>query len=321
MIAALLLASGTFVATVPWGEYLISWLQRHGFVKQIRADGPSAHEAKRGTPTMGGILMLVPALLIGGVMALDAPRLWAPIAVTAVFAVLGGVDDVRGLRDRAGVGWLARFKFPWQVALALAGGYLLYAFGAPRTVIVPVLGDTIHLGIAYVPLAALVIVSTVNAVNLHDGLDGMAGGTVAMAYVAYALIALGAGGRDLGLALFCAVFIGGILAFLWYNVHPARVFMGDLGALGLGAGLASVALLTEYWLLLPLIGLVFALEAVADILQVSYFKLTHGKRIFRMAPLHCHFELCGWPETRIVLRAWILAAITAALGVVLAMVR
>ncbi len=321
MIAALLLASGTFLATVPWGEYLISWLQGHGFGKQIRADGPSGHETKRGTPTMGGILILVPVLLIGGVMARNAARLWAPLAVTAIFAALGAVDDVRGLKDRAGVGWLARFKFPWQVALALVGAWLLYRSGAPTTAIIPVLGRTIDLGAAYVPVAAFVIVSTVNAVNLHDGLDGMAGGTVAMSFVAFALIALGAGPRNVDLALLCAVFIGAIMAFLWYNVHPARVFMGDLGALGLGAGLASVALLTGYWLLLPVVGLVLVLEVVADILQVAYFKLTRGRRIFRMAPLHCHFELCGWPETRIVLRAWILTAVTVALGVVLAMVK
>ncbi|MCL6429547.1 MAG: phospho-N-acetylmuramoyl-pentapeptide-transferase [Anaerolineae bacterium] len=321
MIAALLLASGTFLATVPWGEYLISWLQRHGFGKQIRAEGPSTHEAKRGTPTMGGILILLPVLLIGGVMARNAARLWAPLAVTAIFAALGAVDDVRGLRDRAGVGWLARFKFPWQVALALVGAWLLYRSGAPTTAIIPVIGRTIDLGAAYVPVAAFVIVSTVNAVNLHDGLDGMAGGTVAMSFVAFALIALGAGPRNVDLALLCAVFIGAIMAFLWYNVHPARVFMGDLGALGLGAGLASVALLTGYWLLLPVVGLVLVLEVVADILQVAYFKLTRGRRIFRMAPLHCHFELCGWPETRIVLRAWILTAVTVPLGVVLAMVK
>lgn len=321
MIAALLLASGTFLATVPWGEYLISWLQRHGFGKQIRAEGPSTHEVKRGTPTMGGILILVPVLLIGGAMAWNAPRLWAPLAVTAMFAVLGAVDDVRGLKDRAGVGWLARFKFPWQVALAAIGAWLLYRAGAPTRVIVPVLGRTIELGVAYVPAAAFVIVSTVNGVNLHDGLDGMAGGTVALSFVAFALIALGAGPRNLDLALLCAVFIGATMAFLWYNVHPAKVFMGDLGALGLGAGLASVALLTEYWLLLPVVGLALVLEVVSDIVQVLYFKLTHGRRVFRMAPLHCHFELCGWPETRIVLRAWILTAITVALGVVLAMVK
>mgnify|MGYP005853247967 FL=1 len=321
MIAALLLAIGTFLVTVPWGEHLIAWLRAKGIGKQIRVDGPQGHELKRGTPTMGGILFLVPVFLIGGVLAVRTPRLLAPIGVTEIFAMLGAVDDWRGLRDVKGYGWLARYKVPWQVALGLLGAGALYLAGAPRAVNVPVLNVSLGLGLAYVPLAALVIVSTINAVNVHDGLDGLAGGTVALAFAAYGLIALSPAGADAPLGLLCAVFIGGLLAFLWHNVHPAKVFMGDLGALALGAGLASVALMTEHWLLLPVIGAVYVAEVVADILQVGYFKLTHGRRIFRMAPLHCHFEQCGWPETRIVFRFWIAAAVLAMLGVALAVAR
>lgn len=321
MTAVLLVVAGTFVATVPWGQHLVAWLQARGVGKQIRVDGPQGHEAKRGTPTMGGVLFLVPVLLVGGLIALGEPRLWVPIAVTVAFAVLGAVDDVRGLIDAQGYGWLARGKFPWQWALGFLGAGALYLAGAPRTVSVPFLRAPAALGLGYVPLAALAIVSTANAVNFNDGLDGLAGGTSALAFAAYGLIALAATEADLPLALLCAVFVGAILAFLWYNVHPARMFMGDTGALALGAGLAAVALMTEHWLLLPLIGGVFVAEAVSVILQVGYFKLTKGRRIFRMAPLHCHFELCGWPETQIVLRAWFAAAVLAAVGVALVVVR
>ncbi len=321
MIVALCLAIATFLATVPWGEGLIGWLRARGIGKQIRAEGPQSHTVKRGTPTMGGVLFLVPVLAFGALLAWRTPRLWAPLAVTLMFGALGAVDDLRGLRDVQGVGWLARWKFPWQAALGLAGGTLLYLAGAPHTVTLPFVGRAFDLGLGYIPAAAFVIVGMANAVNFNDGLDGLAGGTSAVAFAAYGVIALTAVRSDPALGLLCAVFVGGILAFLWYNVHPARLFMGDLGALALGAGLAAVALMTELWLLLPLVGAIFVLEVVSVILQVGYFKLTHGRRIFRMAPLHCHFEQCGWPETQIVLRSWIVAVLLGLLGVALAVVQ
>lgn len=321
MIAALLVVAGTFMATVPWGGHLVSWLQSRGIGKQIRVDGPPGHEVKRGTPTMGGILFLLPVLLIGAVLAVRAPRLWAPLAVTAGFAVFGAVDDLRGIRDRQGYGWLARAKFPWQVGLGLAAGVALYLAGASRSVQVPFMGSALNLGLGYIPAAAFVIVSMANAVNFNDGLDGLAGGTTALAFSAYGLIALAGTAFDLPLALLCAVFVGALLAFLWYNVHPARIIMGDVGSMGLGAGLAAVALMTEHWLLLPLVGAVFVAEALSVVMQVGYFKATKGRRIFRMAPLHCHFEMIGWPETRIVLHSWVLGALLALAGVLLAVQR
>jgi phospho-N-acetylmuramoyl-pentapeptide-transferase len=287
--SALALAIATFLATVPWGHGLALWLQAHGIGKQIRVDGPQSHEVKRGTPTMGGILFLGPVMIFGSLLAWHAPRLWGPVAVTLMFAALGGVDDLRGLKDRQGVGWLARWKFPWQVGLGLAAAVLLYLAGAPTRVAVPLTGRAVELGWGFIPAAAFVIVAMANAVNFNDGLDGLAGGTTAA-------------------------------AFAWYNVHPARMIMGDLGALALGAGLASVALMTEQWLLLPLVGALFVLEVVSVILQVGYFKITHGRRLFRMAPLHHHFELSGWPETQVTLRAWIVAIVLGLLGVALARV-
>ena len=321
MIPALLLAVGTFLVTVPWGDRLIGWLWSQRVGKQIRSDGPQAHEAKRGTPTMGGLLIVAPLLFIGGLLGARTPRLWAPIAVTLVFAGLGAVDDLRGLRDVQGVGWLARYKLPWQLALALASGAALYLAGAPRTVIVPVAGWSLSLGVAYVPIAAFVIAAMANAVNFTDGLDGQAAGTALPAFASFGLIALTAPGADSDVALLCAVFVGALLAFLWYNVHPARVFMGDTGALALGAGLAAVALMTQHWLLLPIIGAIFVCEVLSVVVQVAHFKATGGRRIFRMAPLHHHFELGGLPETQIALRFWIIAVVLAMLGLVLAVVR
>lgn len=322
MIPALMLVLlGTFLATVPWGGPLISWLQAHHIGKQIRADGPQTHEAKRGTPTMGGILIVVPVVIIGGLLALGEPRLWAPVFVTALFAVLGAVDDMRGLRDASGVGWLARYKFPWQLMFSFVGAIALYLAGAPQTLSVPVLGWSLYIGVLYVPMAAFVIVSMINAVNFTDGLDGLAGGTTLMAFAGYCQIATAPANANPPLALFCAVFIGAIFAFLWYNAHPARMFMGDIGSLALGAGLASVALLTTHWLLLPIVGAIFVAEALSVILQVGFFKLTGGRRLFRMTPLHHHLELSGWPERHIVMRFWLLGAVLSVVGIALAVMR
>jgi phospho-N-acetylmuramoyl-pentapeptide-transferase len=321
MIGALLLVVGTFLVTAPWGDRFIALLQRLGVGKQIRVDGPTSHEVKRGTPTMGGILFLAPVLIVGGALAVGRPRLWAPIAVTAVFAALGAVDDIRGLRDVKGVGWLARFKFPWQVLLSLVSAVVLYYAGAPRWVSLPFVQSPFYIGLGFIPLAAFVILCTVNAVNFTDGLDGLAGGTTAMAFAAYGLITLTAMGADTSVALLCAVFVGGILAFLWFNTYPARVFMGDIGSLGLGAGLASVALMTEHWVLLPLVGAIFVAEVVSVVLQIAYFKYTHGRRLFRMAPLHHHLELTGWAETQITFRFWLVGAALAMAGVALAVMR
>ncbi len=321
MSAVLLMAVGTFLVTLPWGGPLINWLQAHGIGKQIRVDGPRSHEVKRGTPTMGGILFVAPVLLLGALLALRTPSLWAPLGITALFAVLGAIDDWRGLHDITGVGWLARWKFPWQAALGLLSGLALWFAGAPRSVYVPFVSKPIYLGLWLIPAAAFVIVAMANAVNFNDGLDGLASGTSALAFAAYAAIALLSPRNDTPLAALCAAFVGALLAFLWYNVHPAHVIMGDLGSLALGAGLAAVGLMTDEWLLLPVIGAVFVAEMVSVILQVGYFKWSHGRRIFRMTPLHHHFELSGWPETRIVFRAWLLAAVLAMIGVALAMAR
>ncbi|MFP3896292.1 MAG: phospho-N-acetylmuramoyl-pentapeptide-transferase [Anaerolineales bacterium] len=315
----LILGVLAFAFTVPWGGWFVQQLRRYGVGKHIRVDGPSSHEEKEGTPTMGGMLILIGAVPFAIALSLaedsEVPLVLLPLLV---YGALGAFDDVRGLQDQEGIGWLARNKFPvqWAVALLLA----LFTYGLrPRTrVLLPASGHGVNLGIWAVPVYALFVVATSNAVNLTDGLDGLAGGLSAMAFGAYGVLAMGVGRRFL--ASFCFVLLGMLLAFLWFNVHPAEVFMGDTGSQALGAALAVVALFSGYALLLPLVGVVFVTEALSVILQVAYYKYTRhrfgeGQRVLRMAPLHHHYELGGLSEVSIVSRLWILGLVAALLAV------
>ena len=227
-----------------------------------------------------------------------------------MIGALGAADDY--LNATSGEGIRIRQKLLWQVA---AAGFIAYQIQDTydiRAVSVPFIGDIGVEPWAYILFAAFAIVATTNGVNFTDGLDGLAGGTLIFAFVAYLIIALVAGQTNL--AILCAVIIGALLGFLWFNVHPAQVFMGDAGSLSMGATLAVVGLITGQILLLPLIGIIFVLEVGSDILQIASFKST-GKRIFRMAPLHHHFELAGWDEEKITMRFWIVGVLAALLGV------
>jgi len=250
MSAALALLVAAFLATAPWGGPLVKALLRHGVGKNIRYDGPASHQTKAGTATMGGLLFLVPTLLGGVALALwvDA-TLWVAVGAMLIYGALGAYDDLQGLRDRQGVGWLARFKFIWQWALAGLVGVALYLAPESRTLRFPATELTIYLGGWIVPIAAFFVVAFGNGVNFADGLDGLAGGTSLLAFGAFGALALASG--QLGLGLFCALLVGALLAFLWHNAHPASMFMGDVGSQALGAGLAVVAVLSGQWLLLP----------------------------------------------------------------------
>lgn len=319
MAYALLSGAATFLLAVCAGGPLIRWLRGKGIGKTIRVDGPPSHQAKVGTPTMGGLMILLPVLLVTLCSNLLGYRsILLPLGVMAIYGLLGAVDDWSGLHDKTGYGILARQKFPLQLVIALAAAIGLRVFLDLGGMAVPTFREEFDIGWLYVPVAALLIVGSANAVNLTDGLDGLAGGTTAIAYFAFGIIAYLQG--QAYLVTFCFTMVGAILAFLWYNVHPAEVFMGDVGSLALGATLATVALMTEQWLLLGVVGIVFVAEAFSDILQVSYFKWTRGKRLFKMAPLHHHFELLGWPETKITQRFWLVAVLAAMLGVALALV-
>lgn len=318
MPGALLWAVGSFLLTALVGRPLIRLLRRHHIGKMIRLDGPATHQVKMGTPTMGGLIILGPVLLLTVLTNLAGrASMWMPLGVMIGYALLGLYDDWRGLHDRTGVGMLARLKFPWQLfigVLAAAGLRFVLKLGGMA---VPTLPQELDIGWAYLPVAALLIVGFANAVNLTDGLDGLAAGTSAIAYTAYGVIAFFQG--QTYLVIFCLTMVGALFGFLWYNVHPAQVFMGDIGSMALGATLATVALMTEQWLLLAVIGLVFVAEVVSVMLQVGYFKWTRGKRLFRMAPLHHHFELLGWSEVQITQRFWLVASVAAMVGIALAL--
>jgi phospho-N-acetylmuramoyl-pentapeptide-transferase len=306
----------TFALMVILMAPYIVLLRRSGFGKRIRVDGPDSHYVKEGTPTMGGVLMIA---VVGAAAFLFqvvgngtfwGPQTIAPILTLLFIGGLGAFDDY--LNATTGEGIRIRQKLLWQIAASLFIAYQVQTTYNIRALTVPFVGDVFIEPWVYILFAAFTIVATSNGVNFTDGLDGLAGGTLIFAFVAYMIIAL-LGGQT-NLAILCALLIGALLGFLWFNVHPAQIFMGDSGSLAMGATLAVVSLITGQILLLPLIGIIFVLEVGSDILQIGYYKMTH-KRIFKMAPLHHHFELSGWDEEKITMRFWIVGVLAAMLGV------
>jgi len=325
MAYSLTLGTISFLLTVIWGRPLINLLRRLRIGKQIRIDGPSSHQTKMGTPTMGGLMVLVPVLVITGVLnvanlmglTLIGRSILAPMGVMVAYGVLGALDDLTGVR-RMPTGMLARYKFLWQTIFAAITAMALHFILDLRSVALPGVVEKIDIGLWYVPIAMFIIVGTSNAVNFTDGLDALAGSLAAVAFAAYGVIAFLQG--QVWLVAFDFTVVGAIFAFLWYNAYPAELFMGDTGSLSLGATLAVVALMTGQWLLLPIVGFMFVAEVMSVILQIGFFKFTHGKRLFKMAPLHHHFELLGWSETQTTQRFWLVGILTAMLGIALALV-
>lgn len=329
---ALLLASISFLLAVGWGPLLIRILRRYGIGKRIRIDGPRGHQTKLGTPTMGGLMIVVPVLLI--TLALNIYNLLGrtvigrsilvPLGVMLIYAVIGAIDDIAGVRGmRRGEGLRARQKIVWELVITLVIALVLHFGLGLRSVALPGVPEKIDIGYFYIPIAMFIIIGSSNAVNLTDGLDGLAGIIVASAFVAYGVIALLQG--QVYLVRFCFTVVGACFAFLWYNAHPAQMFMGDTGSLALGATLGTVALMTGQWLLLPVVALVPVAEALSVIIQVAYFKYTkqkygQGRRVFKMTPLHHHFELLGWSETQVVQRFWLVEMMAAMAGVALALI-
>jgi phospho-N-acetylmuramoyl-pentapeptide-transferase len=320
IVQGILLAFAVVVVLMP---AFIRFLRRLGMGKRIRLEGPETHYVKEGTPTMGGLLIVGVVLAIGLVVELTRGRFvdtstFAPMATLALVGLLGTADDF--LNARTGDGISATQKLLWQSVVAGVAAWQIQQTYDITGLFVPFIGDIDIPQWLYILIAAFAIVASSNAVNITDGLDGLAGGTLIFAFTGYMVIAAvrfegsAVTADPADLTLLCALIIGALLAFLWFNVHPAQVFMGDSGALSLGATLAVIALITGQVLLLPLIGLVFVLETMADILQIASVKL-RGKRLFLMAPLHHHFELKGWDEEKITLRFWIVAALSALVGV------
>ena len=315
MLPLLLAVVLAFGGVVLLGPIYIRLLQRLGFGKQIRIEGPQAHAVKAGTPTMGGMLIVVVVMFLAMAMRLEDESTLTPMLTLVGVGILGAIDDF--VNVRTGFGVRGRYKLVWQTVVAVLAAIYIQRHFDLTGINVPLVGQFEIPLVLLVLFIAFAIVAASNAVNLTDGLDGLASGVLVFSFVAYLLIALVAvPGLKLSqpeLAVFCALLIGALMGFLWFNVHPAQIFMGDAGALALGATLAVVAVVTGQLLLLVIIGLVFVAETVSVILQIASYQL-RGKRIFRMAPLHHHFELLGWAEEKITLRFWIVSALAGLLG-------
>ncbi len=316
MIYALSFGVMTFVATAIAAVPFIGFLRRLKLGKQVSEWGPERHLTKAGTPTMGGLLFVVAIVLLTLATALHQDlSLGLPLAVIAAMGGIGALDDLGSLQERPQRALSKRFKLMAFIGIGLMAALWLY-FGLDMSGVAIPFAGVQDLDIWYIPVAVFIVVLTAGGVAVTDGLDGLAAGTSAIAYGAYGGIALAQDEKYL--ATFCFIVAGAVLAFLWYNSYPAQMFMGDTGALALGGGLATVAFMTGHWLVLPVIGIVFALEGLSVYLQIGYFRLTGGKRIFRMAPLHHHFEQGGWSEVQVVQRFWLAGALGAALGLILA---
>ena len=319
---ALALSFFAFIMTVIWGSPLIRLLEFLKVGKIIREEGPDSHFEKLGTPTMGGLMIIAPILLI--TILLNAATLLGfdilgqsvivPLFVLISYGLLGMVDDWEGIRgNRKGLGMRARTKFLIQMALGIGTSFALkYIIEVPE-MFWPGSPDAFSLGSWYIPIATVIIVGFSNAVNFTDGLDGLAGLISATAFAAYGCIAILQ--NQFFLARFSFTIVGALFGFLWFNVHPAELFMGDTGSLAIGASLATIALMTGQWLVLPIIAIIPVSEIISVVLQILYFKITKGKRLFKMSPIHHHFELLGWSETQVVQRFWLVSLMAAMSGI------
>ena len=333
VIKIFFLACLSFIVAIGWTPLLTHFLYKYKLGKQIRTSDRAPifsklHQKKSGTPAMGGVLIWVTTLIIGvmffyldkwfnGVFGdlnfLTRSQTWLPLGALVATALIGLVDDYLNVRKigpcGGGLSMKHRLVVYALVAIAVAGWfYFKLDWDFIR---VPFVGN-FNIGWWYIPVVIFVVMATAFSVNEIDGLDGLAGGTLLAAFVSFGVIAFIQGRYDL--ATFCAVIIGALLAFLWFNIAPARFFMGDTGAMSLGVVLAIIALMTNTVLLLPIIGLLFVVESLSVIIQITSKKLRQGKKVFLSAPIHHHFEAIGWPETKVVMRFWVIAAMTAVIG-------
>mgnify|MGYP001176285742 CR=1 FL=1 len=318
MIYSLFVGGSAFLFALVAGRPVVAVLRSAGAGKAISEDGPSSHSVKAGTPTMGGVLIWgIVAIVTAPTNVAGRLSILLPLAVLLVTLAVGVLDDLGTLTGRerlSGLSW--RLKFAVIGALSVGVALVLKFQLDVSSVNVPWAGQY-DLGYFYIPIAIVTVFATTSAVSITDGLDGLLGGTAALAFAAYAVIAFLQGQEFL--ATFSFTVVGALLGFLWYNAHPASLFMGETGALPLGALLATVALMTGHWLLLPVVGIVFVVEALSTVLQIGYFQMTGGGRLFRMTPLHHHFELLGWSEPQVVMRFWLFSVAGAMVGVALAL--
>ena len=313
------------------GPWLIRKLQELQIGQTIREDGPNSHLTKKGTPTMGGILIIFAVTISTLLWAnLTVGYIWLVIMVTLGYGLIGFFDDYRKLTQQNSRGVPGRVRLAAEIAIALFVSVVLFIKpGFSSTVTIPFFKTVLpDLEWGYVILSTFIIVGAANAVNLTDGLDGLAIGPAITCFMTYFLFAYFAGNSKIAsylqipyvagtgeLAIFCGAVIGAGIGFLWYNTYPAQVFMGDVGALSLGGSLGTLAVLTKQEILLAIVGGVFVLETVSVIFQVGWFKISNGRRIFRMAPIHHHFELKGWPEPKVIVRFWIISILLALVAI------
>lgn len=309
IVLAVLLAAIICIIPAP---FMIPYLTRLKIGQRIREDGPQSHLLKAGTPTMGGILIITAVMAATFILAGSSEKALAAVLLMLVFGGIGFWDDYIKVVLKRSLGLRAREKIGLQVLAGLLFGWLLvYHFGRGTAVLLPFVGGELDLGLMYIPFVMLVLIATANSVNLTDGLDGLAAGVTIFSAIAFGFLA---GMTDnYALAVFCAALAGACAGFLVFNYHPARVFMGDTGSMALGGALVAVAAMTRTELYLLIIGGVFVIEALSDIIQVISFQATR-KRVFLMAPLHHHFELKGWAETKVVKSFWLLALIFMLMG-------
>lgn len=275
------------------------------------------HGAKhdRHIPTMAGVIFVLATVLVTILGNLVREETWLPLAAMAGAGLIGLFDDYLNIRSTGGIaGMRAKLKLFLITAVALVGGWWFYAKLDVSAIHVPFIDGTIALGWLIVPLFVLVVVATANAVNITDGLDGLAGGLAAIAFAMYAIIAVLQG--RYGVAAFCMTIVGTLLSYTWFNIHPARFFMGDVGSFALGTALGVVAMITDTVLILPIIGFVFVVEAGSSLLQILSKKLRAGRKIFRIAPIHHHFEALGWPETKVTMRFWVIGQVMGVIGLI-----
>ena len=310
------------VVTLLAGKPILSELRRRRLGDSYSGEEPDAYASKAGTPTVGGAMFMLGILVaaIPFAVARDSDLL-LPLAVMLAGGALGAFDDVQTLEGKQKLTGHERWFFfvKWGVLLAIGSAMaaVLYFDFDYDEVLVPHFGDY-SLGAIYLPIVVITFVIAVSGAVITDGMDGLMAGVSAFAYAAYGAIALAQGQEEL--AAFCFAVVGALGGFLWYNAYPAQVFMGDFGAQVLSVGLVAVAFMTGWWLLLPVIGVIFVAEGLSDVIQIGYYKATKGKRVFRMAPIHYHFQLGGWAETQVVTRFWIIGMLGGFAGVALAMV-
>ena len=303
-----------FLIVVILGPIFIPMLARFKFGQTVRDEGPQSHLAKNGTPTMGGVMMIVAILITGLTRAKISQGLIVGLICIVGFGFVGFLDDFIKIKMKRSLGLKAYQKIILQFALALYIAYYQYSASPSATqLVIPFTNHIINLGIWYIPFMMIFIIGTVNAVNLTDGLDGLASGVTLIVSCFFILFAVSISNSDV--AILAAATAGACLGFLGFNSYPAKVFMGDTGSMALGGAVVAFATLTNSPLLIVIVGFIYLAEALSVMIQVTYFKLTNGKRIFKMAPLHHHFEQCGWPETRVVFVFWIVTVVLCWIGV------